>query len=97
MALRFWARLFLLGGLVGLLLSAGPALLLSQAPPGWSAGFLGVLAAMLLLTVAPLATLSASAGAILWVVMLFRGARPPPPGVEPTDAREPKPQAQRPR
>jgi hypothetical protein len=74
MTLMFWARGLLIWGLVGLAASLGPALLLT-ALPGLDAGFFGVLAVMLTFTVAPLAALSVSAGAILLLVALFRRGR----------------------
>ena len=74
MTLMFWARGLLIWGFVGLAASLGPALLLS-ALPGLDAGFFGLVAAMLTITVAPIAALSASVGAILLLVALFRRGR----------------------
>ncbi len=71
-ALVFWSRGLLIGGVVAALLSAAPALILSQLPPALSQSFFGTLAGLLTLTVTPLAVLAASAGAILWVVARFR-------------------------
>ncbi len=71
----FWGRGLFVGGLVALVLSTAPALILSQLPPRFSDTFFGPLAGLLLLTVAPLALLFASAGAILLLVVLFRRLR----------------------
>jgi energy-converting hydrogenase Eha subunit C len=74
MTLVFWGRGLLVGGLVGVLLSLGPYLLLT-AFPGTDAGFFGTLAALLTITVAPLAVLALSVGAILLLVALVRRGR----------------------
>lgn len=71
-ALVFWGRGLLIGGLVGFLLSATPAVILSQLPPDYGQGLLGALAALLTLTVTPLTLLVASAGAILLLAALVR-------------------------
>ena len=71
-ALVFWSRGLLIGGVVAALLSAAPALILSQLPPIYSQGFLGTLAGLLTLSVTPIAVLAASVGAILWLVVLLR-------------------------
>ncbi len=74
MTLVFWGRGLLVGGLVGTLLSLGPYLLLT-AFPGIDPGFFGTLAALLTITVAPLAVLALSVGAILLLVALVRRGR----------------------
>jgi hypothetical protein len=74
MTLMFWARGLLIWGFVGLAASLGPALLLT-ALLGLDIGFLGLIAVMLTITVAPIAALSVSAGAILLLVALFRRGR----------------------
>jgi hypothetical protein len=74
MTLMFWARGLLIWGIVGLALSLGPALLIN-ALPGLDGGLFGLVAVMLTVTVAPLAALSASVGAILLLVALFRRGR----------------------
>jgi len=74
MTLMFWARGLLIWGIVGLLASLGPALVLN-ALPGLDVGLFGLIAVMLTITVAPLAAVSTSAGAILLLVALFRRGR----------------------
>jgi hypothetical protein len=71
-ALVFWGRGLLLLGLAGAALSAAPALVLSQLPSSYSDGFLGTLAALLTLTITPLALVAASVGAILLLAALVR-------------------------
>jgi hypothetical protein len=71
-ALVFWGRGLLIGGVAGALLSAAPALILSQLPSPYSDSFLGTLAGLLTLTVTPLGILAASAGAILLLVARLR-------------------------
>ncbi len=72
--LMFWARGLLTWGLVGLAGSLGPALLLN-AFPVLDTGFMGTVAVLLTITVAPVAALSLSAGVILLLVALFRRGR----------------------
>lgn len=71
-----WGRALLLWGLVATLLSAAPALSLSVLPPEFGAGFFGLLAIMLSLSVAPLAAVIASVGALLLLVAVLRRGRP---------------------
>ena len=75
MTLMFWARGLLTWGAVGLLASLGPAFLLGVLP-GLDGGFFGLVAVMLTITVAPIAALSVSVGAILLLVALARRGRP---------------------
>jgi len=75
MTLMQWGRGLLLWGLVAAALALAPAIALSVAPPEWSAGFLGLIAIMLSLSVAPLAAFTASAGAILVLVAVLRRGR----------------------
>lgn len=63
-----WGWRILLWGLIGAALSVAPALLFAVLPPAFSEGFTGLVAALLTLTVMPLALLIASAGAILLLV-----------------------------
>ncbi len=67
MMLSFWGRGLLIGGLIGLAVSFGPALLL-----GNGTGFLATLAVMLSLSVGPLSALAVSAGAILLLLAWLR-------------------------
>jgi hypothetical protein len=71
-ALVFWGRGLLIGGVAGALLSAAPALVLSQLPPQYSDSFIGTLAALLTLTVTPLGIVAASVGALLLLVGWLR-------------------------
>lgn len=70
-----WGWRILLWGLLGALLSAAPALLFSVLPPAFSEGFTGLVAALLTLTVTPLALVIASVGAIVLLVGWLRRAR----------------------
>jgi hypothetical protein len=70
-----WGRGLLVWGLIAAALSFAPALVLILAPATWAQGFLGALAAMLSLTVTPLAAIVASAGAILLLVAVVLRAR----------------------
>jgi hypothetical protein len=72
--LLFWGRGLFVGGLVGALLSLGPYLVLTKLP-GVDPGLFGTLAALLTVTVAPLAILALSVGAILLLVALLRRGR----------------------
>lgn len=71
-----WGRGLLIWGVIAALLSGAPAVLLSQLPPIYGDGFLGLLAALLSLTVTPLAVVIASVGAILLLVAVVRRGRP---------------------
>lgn len=73
--LMFWGRGLAIGGLVALILSAGPALLLSLLPAGAGENFFGTLAALLSLTIAPLSLVAFSVGVLL--VLLARLRRGP--------------------
>lgn len=75
MTMFFWGRTLLIWGIVGALLSAAPALILAQLPPPYSEGFIGLVAALLSLSVTPLAVAAASAGAILLLVAALKRGR----------------------
>ena len=68
-------RTILVWGAAASLLSAAPALALLALPPSLGAGFFGLLAIMLTLTVLPLAVLVASAGALLLLFAALRRDR----------------------
>ena len=71
-----WGRRFLIFGVLMALISATPALIIILLP-GIGEGFFGTVAIMLMLTVAPLGIMVASAGAILLLVAaLRRSGRP---------------------
>ena len=72
MNLIFLGRGLLVGGLIATLISAAPAILLGILPPALSQGLFGVIAAMLVLTVTPLAVVVFSAGAVLLLLGLWR-------------------------
>ena len=74
MTLLFWGRGLFVGGLVATFLSLGPYLVLTMLP-GVAPGFFGTLAALLTITVAPLAILALSVGAILLLIALLRRGR----------------------
>jgi hypothetical protein len=73
--LWFLGRGLAVGGLIGAALSAAPGLLIWLFAPGLDFGMLGIVAAMLLLGVAPMCLIGASAGAILLAVGLYRRRR----------------------
>ena len=77
MSLIFLGRGLFIGGLVALVLSAAPAIILGLLPPALSDSVFGTVAALLLLTVVPLAALVASGGALLlllgWLQRRGRG------------------------
>ncbi len=75
MTLMLWGRGLLIWGVIAALLSGTPALLLSQLPPIYGDGFVGLLAALMSLTVTPLAVAIASVGAILLLVAAVRRGR----------------------
>lgn len=66
-----WGRRFLVFGVLMTLISATPALLIMLLP-SMGEGFFGTVAIMLMLTVAPLGVIVASAGAILLLVAAVR-------------------------
>ena len=68
MMLSFWGRGLLIGGLIGLAVSFGPAFLFGNGAPG----FLATLSVLLSLTVGPLSALAASVGAILLLLAWLR-------------------------
>lgn len=76
MTLLSWGRGLLLWGLVALVVSAAPMLLLQVLPAEAGSGFFGLLAIMLGLSVVPFAAVVASVGAILLLVAVFRRGRP---------------------
>jgi hypothetical protein len=75
MTMMRWGRGLLLWGLVGVLLSVAPAVLLAMLPPAFAEGFIGLLAALLTLSLTPLMALVAVLGALLWLVARLRGDR----------------------
>jgi len=75
MTLMLWGRGLLIWGVIAALVSGAPALLLSQLPPIYGDGFVGLLAALMSLTVTPLAAVIASVGAILLLVAAVRRGR----------------------
>jgi len=71
-----WGRRLLIVGVLMALISATPALI-TMLFPAIGEGFFGTVAIMLMLTVAPLGVMVASAGAILLLVAaLRRSGRP---------------------
>jgi hypothetical protein len=75
MTLIFLGRGLFIGGLVALALSAAPAMILGVLPPALSDSFLGTLAGLLLLTIVPLAAITASAGVLLLLLGWLRRGR----------------------
>jgi hypothetical protein len=75
MKLATWGKGLLLWGIVAAIVSGAPALLLTLLPAQFGAGFIGLLAIMLSLSVTPLAVVVASVGAILLLVALVRRGR----------------------
>ncbi len=75
MNLAYWGRGLAIAGLAGLIVGAGPALLLSVLPPEMGDGFFGIIAIMLTLTVAPIAALALSVGALLLLLGWLRRER----------------------
>ena len=73
--MMLWGRGLLIGGVIGVLLSAAPAFVLALLPPVYSDGFIGLVAALLSLSVTPLAVAFASAGAILLLLAVARRGR----------------------
>ncbi|WP_143145622.1 hypothetical protein [Devosia enhydra] len=73
MTLMRWGKGLMLWGLVALLIAGAPAILLGLLPPALSQGFLGLLAALMSLSVVPLAALVVLAGLILWLAGRLRG------------------------
>jgi len=76
MTMKLWGRALLIYGVIAALISIAPAIILAQLPPVYSEGFFGLVAALLSLTVTPLAIVVASAGAILLLVAALRRDRP---------------------
>ena len=75
MSMKLWGRGLLIWGVIAALVSAAPAVILSQLPPGYSTGFFGLVAALLSLSVTPVAMVVASAGAILLLLAALRRDR----------------------
>lgn len=75
MTLMRWGKGLLVWGLVGALLSALPALLLSLLPAHASGGLVATIAVMLTLGVTPLFALLGVFGAVLWLLARLRGDR----------------------
>ena len=73
--LLIWGRMLLVGGLVALGLSLAPIVLIGLVAPNLE-GFVAALAVLLSLSVAPLAAVVASVGAILLLVWAVRRDRP---------------------
>lgn len=76
MTIKLWGRGLLIWGVIAAVVSATPAIILSQLPPIYSDGFFGLVAALLTLSVTPLGLLSASVGAILLLLAALRRDRP---------------------
>lgn len=75
MNMMFWGRGLVIWGVIAAVISASPAILLSQLPPTYSDGFFGLVAALLSLTVTPLSIAVASVGAILLLLAVLRRGR----------------------
>lgn len=75
MTMMLWGRGLLIWGVIAAVISATPAIILSQLPATYSDGFFGLVAALLTLTVTPLAIAVASAGAILLLLAVLRRGR----------------------
>lgn len=72
MTLFTWGRGLLIWGLIAFAVAGAPMLLLQVLPEAVGAGFFGLLAIMLSLSVVPFAALVASVGAILLLVAVLR-------------------------
>lgn len=68
----FFGRGLFVGGIVALILSAAPAIILGLLPPALSDSFFGTLAGLLLLTIVPLSAVVASVGALLLLLGWLR-------------------------
>lgn len=75
MTMMLWGRSLLIWGMISAVVSATPAIVLSQLPPIYSDGFFGLVAGLLTLSVTPLALACASAGAILLLLAALRRGR----------------------
>lgn len=75
MTMKLWGRGLLIWGVIAAAVSAAPAIVLAQLPPTYSSGFFGLVAALLTLSVTPLALICASAGAILLLLAALRRGR----------------------
>lgn len=75
MTTLIWGRGLLLWGLVATLVALTPMLVLSVLPESVGAGFFGLLAIMLALSVAPLGAVIAAVGAVLLLIGLWNRAR----------------------
>ncbi|MGV3650715.1 MAG: hypothetical protein ACO1OK_04775 [Devosia sp.] len=73
MTLMRWGNGLMLWGLVAVLVALAPAVMLGLLPPELGEGFLGLLAALLSLSVAPLAALVVVTGVLLWLAGRLRG------------------------
>jgi hypothetical protein len=75
MTMTHWGRGLLIWGVIAAVISTAPALVLSQLPAIYSDSFFGDVAVLLTFSVAPLAVLSASVGAILLLLAALRRRR----------------------
>jgi hypothetical protein len=75
MTMMSWGRGLTFWGLVAALAAVAPAVLLSFMPPELSAGFVGLVALLLTLSVAPIAAMVASVGVILLLLAVLRLGR----------------------
>lgn len=75
MTLIFFGRGLFVGGLVALALSLAPAICFSLLPPELGDNQFGTIAALLLVTITPLAAMFASAGALLLLLGWWRRRR----------------------
>ena len=72
MTMMRWGRGLLIWGLLTALLATAPGLILTTLLPQFNTGFAGIVGLLLVLSVAPLAALTASVGAILLLVAVVR-------------------------
>ena len=75
MTLLQWGRGLALWGVVAALIAVTPAIVIGLLPAEYGAGFFGLIAIMLTLSVAPLAAAVASGGVILLLIAAVRRAR----------------------
>ena len=70
--MKRWGRLLLVGGFAGTILGLAPMLLLTWLAPSYAGGFVGALAVLMMLSVAPLAALTAAVGLVLMLIAFVR-------------------------